>query len=74
MRRIVAAIAPACLLLLAVPTWAHEGPEELGHHWGVAAYRHEMWFQVLAMGLAIGLYVVGVFAFRAWKRWSIYRR
>jgi hypothetical protein len=74
MRRIVAAIVSAYLLVLALPAWPHGGPEELGHHWSIAEYRNEMWFQVLAMGLAIGLYVIGIFIFRAWKRWSIYRR
>jgi len=70
----MAATLAAGLSLASAPAWAHGDPEELGHHWGVAAYRNEMWFQILVMSLAIGLYVVGIFAVRAWKRWSIYRQ
>ena len=70
----MAAILTAGLSLMSAPAWPHGDPRELGHHWSIAEYRGEMWFQILVMALAIGLYVVGIFVVRAWKRWSIYRQ
>ncbi len=74
MRRVTTLFASLYAGLAATSAWAHDEERELGHHWGVAEYRSEMWFQIAVMGLAIGLYVTGVLAVRAWKRWSIYRR
>jgi hypothetical protein len=74
MRRVVALLATAHLLLAAGPAWPHGDARELGHHWSVAEYRNEMWFQILVISVAVGLYVIGIFAARAWKRWSIYRQ
>jgi hypothetical protein len=73
MRRLPAVIATVYILIASAPVWAHGDPEELGHHWDIAAYRNEMWFQTLVMLAAMAVYVAGVFAVRAWKRRNTYR-
>ncbi|MGC8861813.1 MAG: hypothetical protein ACP5R5_03450 [Armatimonadota bacterium] len=74
MRRITAAIASLHLLAAAGAAWAHGDPRELGHHWQIGEYRSEMWFQILAIVLTTGAYVIAELGVRAWKRRSIYRR
>ena len=68
MRRLIAAfgiwLSASCL----GPAWAHGDADELGHHWDIAKYRGEMWFQTLVMFATMGLYVVGIFVARAWRR------
>jgi len=74
MRRLLAVLANACLVLAAAPAWTHGEEEDLAQHWATAEYRSEMWFQTLVIALVVALYVIAILAVRAWRRWSVYRR
>lgn len=47
------------LLALSTSAWGHYNAEELGHHWNVPSYTHEMRFQILLMAIAVVVVIVG---------------
>ncbi|MDH7600983.1 MAG: hypothetical protein QHI38_02440 [Armatimonadota bacterium] len=73
-RRIVLFIS-TYLSAIAAPCWAHHAhdPEELGHHWEIAAYHNEIRFQMAAIATVFAAYLIVVRLAKTLRKWFSYK-